>query len=219
MEARITQERKALTVTRVTIALLFGLVLSQTSCLCAYESIYIESVLAALGIVIFPYLTYLVNKPYLSIKFRWLFIVYGAVTLFAIDQVYSNALHRGSIPDFLMTSEPLDQPTELTVVDLRTDYQKPESLDEDFLAGHKYAWELTHWRFPLLEKGWVWTVPEESVQDAMDEYQTKEELNKKSPAYRLGMKEGTKAAINVIQSTYKTIKKEGRQEDLPYFSY
>ncbi|MCM8527594.1 MAG: hypothetical protein NE327_13830 [Lentisphaeraceae bacterium] len=205
MENTFENEHKALTGVRVFLALLIGRFFSQLDCPCVYESIYIEALLAVVGIVIFPYLAYLSNKPYLSVKFRWLVLVYGGLTLFIFYTVFSNALHSESIPDFLM-SNTIEKPQEYEILQLKDHYIPPENSNEEFLKGHVYAWEITAWRLGIAKNGEVLLVPLDSVRDHFENYLSDIELEKKSTAFKEGMKDGRKAAVAYIRKYLKNLR-------------
>ena len=201
VEDGVKKEHRVLTSIRVAIAFLIGLALSLTDCLCAYESIYLEAVLAAIGIVIFPYLTYLRKS------FHWLFLVYGTVILLALNYIYIQAKHGPIIPEFLMTSS-VHKPTEYEVVDIRKNYLKPDILDEEYLVGHRYGWDVTHWRFVIIDGGRIEYVPEESIPAVLEGYQTVEELAKRSLPYQQGVKDGSRAAAQDIKNYSRNLLKK-----------
>lgn len=201
MEVAIKEEHKGLTGIRVAIALLIGLLFTQVWHMCALESFYLEALLASIGVVIFPYLTFRRRS------FKWLFLVYGTVMLTAFQYIYISALHASMIPEFLMTSS-VHKPAEYEVVDIRKNYLKPENLDEEYLVGHRYGWDVTHWRFVIIDGGRIEYVPEESIPAVLEEYQTVEELAKRSLLYKQGVKDGSRAAAQYIKTYSRNLLKK-----------
>lgn len=201
MTEDVKKERKVFTVLRVLLAFLIGLVFTQVWHMCSLESFYIEAFLVIVAVVIFPYLTYLRKS------FRWLFLVYGTVMLIIFNYIYIKALHSNMFPQFLMTRGLDKPPAEYEIFDIRGNYSVPDSSDKEYLSGHKYGWDLTHWRFCIIETG-IEFVPEQSVQDAFTEYMPPEELAETSESFKAGKKDGSREAAKYIRSYAKEILKK-----------
>ena len=204
MEESLKQEHKGLMLCRVNLAVLIGFIISQLDCLCVYQSIYLEAILTAIAIVIFPYLTYLRKT------FKWLFLVYGTVILLALNYIYINAKHSPLIPDFLMTRT-LDKHGEDMEVLVNPELYKTPSQKsgaaDDFFKGHKNGWEQTVWKFGITSVGEVFVIPDESVQEAFEDFINKEELAAASPEFKHGFSIGRKEAVNYLKSYAANLKK------------